>query len=312
MSKHKGGFSASIALALPLLLSSSPIHAQGNAPQEFNISVDVNLVVLHATVHDRRDRDVLNLHQKNFTVYEDGVAQNIQLFRREDTPVTVGLIVDHSGSMLPKLNDVTAAARIFAQSSNPMDQMFVINFNEKVIPGTTGANRFTDNPAVLEAAIAGVPADGKTALYDAIAAGLRELKQGGWDKKVLVVISDGGDNASTNTLAGITRMAEESSALIYTIGMFTENDPDANPGVLKRLAETTGGEAFFPQQFSEVGDICTHIAADIRNQYMIGYVPTNAKRDGAHRTIRVVAEAPGQGKLRVRTRTGYIAQGAAK
>jgi VWFA-related protein len=313
MPKQTGELRAASATALLLLFGNLLLwNRPANAQQEFNISVDVNLVVLHATVHDRRSHDVLNLRQRDFKLYEDGVAQNIRFFRREDTPVTVGLIVDHSGSMRAKLNEVTAAARVFAQSSNPMDQIFVLNFNEKVFPGMPGAQRFTDRPEVLEAAITGVPAEGQTALYDAIAAGLKELKLGDWDKKVLVVISDGGDNASNSTLGEITRLAEESSALIYAIGMYEDNDPDAMPVVLKRLAEATGGEAFFPKEFSEVGGICAHIAEDIRNQYMIGYVSTNQKADGAPRAVRLLAEAPGQGKLRVRTRSGYIAQGAAK
>jgi len=304
--KQRGGPGVWTALALPLLFWSSPAVAQ----EPFKISVDVNLVVLHATVHDRRGHDVLSLRQQDFKVYEDGVEQKIKLFRREDTPVTVGLIVDHSGSMGPKMGDVIAAARIFAQSSNPKDQMFVINFNEKVVSGLVGENQFTDSPADLEAAISRAPADGKTALYDAIAAGLEELKKGSWDKKVLVVISDGGDNASTNTLNQITAMAEESSAVIYAIGMFDEGDRDAKPGVLKRLASTTGGEAFFPTEYKEVVDICGHIAEDIRRQYMIGYVSANEKRDNSHRSVRIAAETPGMGKLRVRTRTGYIAGAA--
>jgi len=309
MPKQTGELRACIARVLPLLFLCGAAGAQ---QEPFSISVDVNFVVLHATVHDSRGRDVLNLRQQDFKLYEDGAAQEVRWFRREDTPVTAGLIVDHSGSMLDKLQEVTQAARIFAQSSNPMDQMFVINFNEKVLSGLPGVSPFTDRPAVLEGAIAGAPAEGQTALYDAIAAGLGKLKQGDWDKKVLVVISDGGDNASTNTLAGIMRMAEQSSALIYTIGVFSDSDPDKNPGVLKRLAEVTGGEAFLPKQFTEVPNICAHIAEDIRNQYMIGYSPSNTKPDGAHHIIRLVAEAPGQGKLRVRTRTGYIAQGASE
>jgi Ca-activated chloride channel homolog len=296
------------ALALPFIVCTGSACAQ----EPFNISVDVNLVVLHATVHDRAGHHVLDLRQQNFRLYEDGVAQDIRLFRREDTPVTVGLVVDHSGSMRAKLNDVTRAAQTFARSSNPRDEMFVVNFNERVALGLSGPDRFTDSPAELETAISRAPADGKTALYDAIAAGLGELKRGLSDKKVLVVISDGGDNASSQTLAGITGLAEQSSAVIYTIGMFEENDPDANPGVLKRLAQATGGEAFFPQQFRDVADICEHIASDIRSQYMIGYVSTNAKPDGTLRTVRLLAEAPGRGKLRVRTRTGYIAQKGAK
>jgi Ca-activated chloride channel homolog len=245
-------------------------------------------------------------------VYGDGVAQNIRFFRREDTPVTVGLVVDHSGSMRSKLNDVTAAAQLFARSSNPKDQMLVINFNERVAFGTIGPSRFTNSPAELETAISGASAEGQTALYDAIAAGLEGLKQGISDKKVLVIISDGGDNASIRTLAGITGLAEQSGAVIYAIGMFTESDPDANPQVLKRLARATGGEAFFQKQFSAVADICEYIARDIRSQYMIGYVSSNTKADGSLRSVRVVAESPGLGKLRVRTRTGYIAQEKAR
>jgi VWFA-related protein len=293
---------------LPFLLIASQSCAQ---QESFGISVDVNLVVLHASVHDRRGQDVLNLRQQDFALYEDGVRQTIQVFRREDIPVTVGLIVDHSGSMRAKLTDVTAAAQSFARSSNPKDEIFVVNFNEKVFSGL-GANRFTDRPLDLEIAIAKAPADGQTALYDAVTAGLQQLDAGHWDKKVLVVISDGGDNASTHTLAAVSALAERTGALIYAVGLFTENDPDANPRVLKQLAEATGGEAYFPQHISEVTDICDHIAEDIRNQYTIGYVSTNVKTDGAHRAVRLAAATPGLGKLRVRTRSGYIAQGGPK
>ena len=154
---------------------------------------------------------------------------------------------------------------------------------------------------------------GGTALYDAIAAALEKIQAGDWDKKVLVVISDGGDNASKHTLADITTMAERSNAVIYTIGIFSDSNPDANPGVLRQLAETTGGESFFPKQLTELTLISEHIAHDIRNQYMLGYVSTNLKEDGTHRSIRLVAEAPGStGKLRVRTRKGYVAQGGSK
>jgi len=311
INRRAGEIGALMALALPFFLCAGAAAAQ---EEPFSISVDVNLVVLHATVHDRHDRDVLDLRQQDFSLYEDGAAQNIRLFRREDTPVTVGLIVDHSGSMQEKLGEVTAAARIFARSSNPKDEMFVVNFNESVAFGLPGATKFTDHPAFtdqpaeLEAAISSAPAEGQTALYDAIAAGLEALKRGHWDKKVLVVISDGGDNASRHTLAEVTALAEESSAVIYTIGMFTSDDAEADPGVLKRLAKATGGEAFFPKQFSEAGDICAHIAGDIRNQYMIGYVSTNTKPVGSLRAVRLEAAAPGRGKLRVRTRAGYIAQ----
>jgi Ca-activated chloride channel family protein len=290
------------AFAAILLL---PVVSALQPPPEdsFGISVNVNLVVLHASVHDRQGHDVLDLHQNDFALFEDRVRQEIRLFRREDAPVTVGLVVDHSASMRSKMGDVTAAARHFAQSSNPKDDMFVINFNENVY-SALGRNRFTDKPAVLEAAIARAPVNGRTALYDAIAAGFEQLDAGHWDKKVLVVISDGGDNESSHTLAQISRLAEKSSASIFTVGIFDKDDSDARPGVLKRLAESTGGEAFFPKALNQIAPICDHIAHDIRNQYTIGYVSNSARPEGTRRAIRLTA-----GKWQVRTRSGYIARG---
>jgi VWFA-related protein len=232
--------------------------------------VDVSLVVLHATVSDRHDRFVSDLHEQDFEVYEDGVPQRIQLFRHEDIPVTVGLVVDHSGSMRPKLAEVTAAARTFVQSSNREDEMFVVNFNENVTLDLPDAIRFTNSSDELERAIWKAPATGMTALYDAIAKALEQLQAGSRDKKVLIVVSDGGDNASTHSLVQVMNLAEQSSAIIYTIGIFDEEDPDQNPRVLNRLAQATGGEAFFPDQLSESVAICERIARDIRNQYTIG------------------------------------------
>jgi Ca-activated chloride channel family protein len=175
------------------------------------------------------------------------------------------------------------------------------------LPGTM---RFTNSTAELEAAITNAPASGETALYDAIAKGLEVLRAGSRDKKVLIVVSDGGDNASACSVEQVMKLAEQSSAVIYTVGLFDETDPDRNPGVLRRLARATGGEAFLPDQPSEVVAICERIARDIRHQYTIGYVPSNLTRDGAYRAIRVVALAKGHDRLSVRTRTGYIAGGA--
>ncbi len=276
--------------------------------QPAHISVDVDLVVLLATVTDRHGQLVTDLTENNFQVYEDGVLQQIRLFRHEDVPVAVGLVVDHSGSMQRKLAEVSAAARIFVHSSNPADQIFVVNFNEKVTFGLPSAIQFSHDATELESAILTAPAGGKTALYDAIAEALEQLKASTLDKKVLIVISDGGDNASTHTLNQVLNLADQSNAIIYTIGIYDEDDPDRNPRVLSRLARTTGGQAFFPGKVSAVVDICTRIARDIRNQYTIGYVPTNPIRNGGYRAIRVVAHAPGRGRLFVRTRTGYIAQ----
>jgi VWFA-related protein len=301
------------SIALPVLLLTGLVgYADAQAPssESFRISVDVALVVLHATVTDRQGGFVSDVSEQGFEVYEDGVAQRIRLFINEDVPVTVGLVVDHSSTMQPKLAEVSAAAWTFVRSSNTEDEMFVVNFNEKVSLGLPGAIRFTNSTADLQKAIGAGPAGGQTALYDAIAKGLEELQAGSRDKKVLIVVSDGGDNASACSLAQVMKLAAQSSAIIYTVGLFDQNDPDRNPGVLKRLAQATGGEAFLPGQFDEVVAICERIARDIRHQYTIGYVPLNVARNGAYRSIRVIAQAKGHDKLSVRTRNGYIPGGA--
>jgi VWFA-related protein len=269
--------------------------------------VDVPLVVLHATVTDRQGSLVADLREHDFEVYENGVAQHIKLFKNEDIPVAVGLVIDHSTSMGLKLAEVTAAARAFVRSSNREDEVFVVNFNEIASLGLPAAIRFTDDTVELERAIVTKHARGQTALYDAIAMGLEQLQTATWDKRVLIVVSDGGDNASQRNLDQVMKLAGESSAVIYTVGVFDQQDPDRNPGVLNRLARATGGEAFLPGQLSEMLAIGERIARDIRHQYTIGYAPSNPARDGSYRAIRLLARTEGQGKLSVRTRTGYIA-----
>ena len=274
-------------------------------PEAFRISVDVDLVVLQATVRDHEGHTVMELASKDFEVFEDGRLQPIRLFRHEDTPVTVGLIIDHSGSMRTKLKDVTAAAQAFVQSSNRNDQMFVVNFNEIASLGLPIGMGFSDSAGALGAAIWGAPAIGMTALYDAIVEGLKRLQKGSSDKKVLIVISDGGDNASKSTLDQVLKMTERSSAMIYTIGIFDTDDPDKNPRVLERLAHESGGEAFFPTEVSETLQICQRIARDIRDQYTIGYSSMSTKKDGTYHKVRLTARAKADGKLSVRTRAGY-------
>ena len=310
---------AARVIGLPLLLlialvayagQQAPPAGQDHASESFRVKVDVALVVLHATVTDREGGLISTLGEQDFEVYENGVRQPIRLFSNEDIPVTVGLVVDHSTTMRRKLAEVSAAARTFVRSSNREDEMFVVNFNEKVSLGLPGTIRFTNSTAELENAITAAPAGGETALYDGIAKGLEELQAGSRAKKVLIVVSDGGDNASAHSLAQAMKLARQSSAVIYAIGIFDEEDPDRNPGVLKRLAAATGGEAFFPEELSEVVAICERIARDIRHQYTIGYVPSNPAPDGTYRAIRVLARAKGHGRLSVRTRSGYLAGGA--
>jgi len=282
--------------------------AAGQDSQPFRIAVNVNLVVLPAVVRDRQGRFVSDLRQQDFEVYEDGVLQTIRMFEHEDMPVTVGLVVDHSGSMHRKMLDVIAAASTFARSSNRQDQMFVVNFNEKVTLGLPADVLFTDDPEELQGAIARTEAAGETALYDAIVTALERLQTGSREKKVLLIISDGGDNKSTHSLADVLKLAGQSNAVIYSVGIFDPQDPDQNPGMLRRVARETGGEAFFPSELEEVVPICERIARDIRHQYTIGYTSSQKAQPGATRAIRVVAHGP-DGKLSVRARTSYIAGG---
>ena len=309
------------AVALPLLLliglarvaqPQSPPSIEAQGPPPYQISVNVDLVVLNATVRDGKGRFASDLREEDFEVYENGVRQTIRLFRHEDIPVTVGLVIDHSGSMRPKMADVIAAARTFVKSSSPEDQMFVVNFNEKVSLGLPDNLPFSNRPEDLGSAIANAPTTGMTALYDAVFEARNRLRTGGPEKKVLIVISDGGDNASRHTLADVLQMAGQSTALVYTIGIFDAADNDRNPNVLRRLAGVTGGEAFFPSEYGEVVAICERIARDIRHQYTIGYHSTSAARPGAFLSIRVAAGAAGHGKLSVRARSGYIAGGESR
>ena len=293
------------AAGLVLLLTA---FAQ-QAPQSYRLSVNVDLVVLNATVHDRKGQCVEGLGESNFEVYEDGVRQAIRLFQHEDIPVTVGLVIDHSGSMRQKISEVIAAARTFVQSSHPDDQLFVVNFNEHVTLGLPAAHSFSSRLDDLDAAILLSPATGQTALYDAVLDAEQRVQSGDRDKKVLIVVSDGADNASRHDLSDVLRQAEQSSAVVYTIGVFDPTDPDGNPRVLKRLAQVTGGETFISGERDVLVANCERIARDIRQRYTIGYVPSAAARPGVYRSIRVVARTPAGGKLTVRARDGYIAGG---
>jgi VWFA-related protein len=294
-----------------LILAGALADAAPQAAPPYQVSVNVDLILLNAAVRDRNGAFVPGLREQDFEVYEDGVRQTIRLFRNEEVPVTVGLVVDHSGSMRSKLADVIAAARTFVQFSSPEDEMFVINFNEKVALGLPPNISFTNRPDELARAISDAPASGQTALYDAVVRAQLRLQAGHREKKVLLVISVGGDNASVHTRADVLNLAGKSNTLVYTIGIFDAEDADRNPDVLKRLAQATGGEAYFPGQYNEVVAICERIARDIRHQYILGYVSASAARPGTWRAIRVVARSGGKARLSVRTRSGYFTAGEA-
>jgi Ca-activated chloride channel family protein len=298
-------FTLLVLIAMPSVLISQ-VAPQTNQVGPYAIRRNVDLVVLQATVRDRKGAPISGLNKENFQVSEDKVPQQIESFSHEDVPVTVGLVIDNSGSMRPKRNDVIAAAMAFVRSSNPADQIFVVNFNEHVSMGLPANLPFTNNASQLETALSRNAISGMTALYDAIAAGLEQLRKGKWDKKVLIVLSDGGDNASKRTLAQALSMVNQSNAVIYTMGIFDENDEDRNPHVLKQLSSASGGEAFFPGTLHDILPFCEQIAHDIRSQYTITFVPTNKKRDGSYRKIQVQArETSGGRRLSVITRSGY-------
>jgi Ca-activated chloride channel family protein len=294
---------ACFVLSLSQTLSGSPIPQSSR----YTLSVDVNLVVLHVTVQDKKGIPVPGLGKDNFHVYDNGVSQKIRLFRREDVPATVGLVLDNSGSMRRKRTEVTAAALVFARSSNPEDEMFVVNFNEHVSMGLPPNKAFTSSVNELQGALSRFRADGKTALYDATAVALEHLQESPLKKKALIIVSDGGDNASARNFRQTLRMAEHSDAIIYTVGVFDEYDEDRNPGVLKRIAKVTGGRAFFPDDIKAVTGVLRRISEEIRNQYTIGYVPETQKRDGAYHSVRVTLSGHHSHNWLVRTRTGYFA-----
>jgi Ca-activated chloride channel family protein len=302
-----------VANYLPLLLLVTGQCLSGQTaptPVGPTISVDVNLVVLNASVMDRKGGFVSDLRREDVRVYEDGSPQAIRVFSHEDVPVAVGLVVDNSGSMRRKRQEVTAAALAFVHASNPRDQVFVVNFNERVSFGLPDTQLFSANPAELERALAGVQAGGRTALYDALEAGTDHLKKTTLDRKVLIAITDGEDNASRHSLRQLLEDAGRSDVSIYTIGLFDEGEHDTNPGVLKKIAQATGGEAFLLSDTSTVVLTCEQIAKDIRNQYTIAYIPSNPKLDDTQRTIKVTAAGHHGEKLVVRTRADYIASPA--
>ena len=300
-------FSFIFLVILPCVAVSQGVPQPDQAGQ-FAIRTSVDLVVLQATVRNHKGAPISGLTQENFRVLEDKVPQQIESFSHQDVPATIGLVIDNSGSMRPKHADVIAAALAFARSSNPQDQMFVVNFNEHVSMGLPASVPFTNNAAQLETALSRNRITGMTALYDAITVALDHLGNGKWERKALIVVSDGGDNASKRNLAQVISMVNQSNAVIYTLGIYDENDDDRNPRVLKQLSRASGGETFFPKTLQEILPICEQIAHDIRSQYTITFVPTNKNQDGTYRSIDVKArETSGGGRLSVITRAGYAA-----
>ncbi len=281
----------------------TPLAQDQEADVPYRIAADVDLVVLEVAVFDRRGF-TRGLGKENFELYENGRRQPITLFRQEDAPVSVGLLVDSSTSMRSKREETAAAALAFVAESHPDDEVFLVHFNDTPRFGLPPSVPFTGDRVALAEALTAAPAVGRTALYDAIAAGLEHLKLGRRPRKALLVFSDGGDNQSRHSLDQILNVLEQSGVTLYAIGLFETLDRDRNPRVLKQLARASGGQAFFPEDMRQVRTICRNIAAEIRSRYVIGYVPQKV-REGEYRSLKVKVRAVGRSGLRVRTRPGF-------
>jgi Ca-activated chloride channel family protein len=288
-------------------LSQSLQSPPPNAAASATISVNSELVALPVRVTDSNEKVVSGLTLQDFTVFEDGRLQRITLFQQEDAPVTVGLVVDHSRSMGPKLAGVIAAVSAFAHSSNPQDEMFVVDFNDDVWLQILGGKPFTHSAEDLEKEINAVSARGRTALYDAVAEGLNHLRFGHCEKKALIIVSDGGDNASHQKFSQILDLAQRSQVLIYSI-VLQGDGQEENPGALRHLSKSTGGISYFPSPSQSIASISALIARDLRDQYTLGFAPEKPSGDASFRKIQVKVSAPGRGKLKLRYRPGYFAQ----
>jgi VWFA-related protein len=264
--------------------------------------------VVHATVRDRDGEYATGLTRDAFAILEDGRPQHAELFTSEDAPVTVGLLIDSSGSMQPNRERVIAAAAAFAKASHPSDELFALAFNDSVRSALPPAAPFTSDADVLQEALTNtIRAYGRTSLFDAIAAGLEYLGRGRHERRVLIIVSDGGDNASRATFDEIVTRTQTSNAVIYTVALVDPVDRDANPALLGRIAQANGGEAFTPKNADAITEVLQRIARDIRHTYTLGYVSTNNVRDGAFRRIRLIVQPSDRRRLVVRTRSGYLA-----
>src|ERR1700688_4197993 len=285
----------------------APPGQTANSGQGQSIKVDVNLVVLHTTVLDDRGRFAEGLKQDNFRVLEDKVEQKLAVFKREDVPVSMGLVIDNSGSMRDKRPRVNEAALTLVQTSNPSDEAFVVNFNDDFYLDLD--KDFTNSIPELKEALERIDSRGSTALRDAILGSLDHLKKASKDKKILLVVTDGEDNASRNSLERTIREVQKTDTVIYTIGLLSEEskkNAKRAKRALEQIAQASGGLAFFPENVDDVHNICEQVARDIRNQYTLAYYLSNTKRDGTYRTVQVEVIPPrGRGKLVARTRNGY-------
>lgn len=284
----------------------TPITVRGGT---FVFRTTVNEVVLNVTVVDHKQRLVTTLTEPDFSVYEDGVQQKISSFRHEDVPVSLGILIDNSGSMYDKRDAVNQAALDLVRASNPQDETFIVNFADDAYLDQD----LTSNVYLLQKGLSHIDAKGGTALYDAIVAAADHLAQKAkWRKQVLLIITDGEDNSSSSTLQQAVRKVQSlQGPIIYSIGLlFGGGESKTARHALQTLSNDTGGLAYFPKSLAQVDRIAEQVAEDIRNQYTIGYHPTRPESETGYRSVRVTAQAKGMGKLTARTRPGYFSNGS--
>jgi Ca-activated chloride channel homolog len=281
-----------------------------NLSDNFRISLSVERVPLYVTVRDPQGNLVDGLTEKAFNILQDNRPQIVREFRREDVPIAVGLILDNSGSMMFKSKEVLAAANAFIASRADQDEFFVVHFNSAVRFGLPPEIPFSKSRDDLSTAINSFRTTGETALYDAAYAALKHLEKSVFPKKVLILISDGGDTASQHQAHEVFDLADRSGVLFYSIGLYDSRTQILSPRTLRNLAQRTGGEAYFPKTGPAVIDICRQIAQDLRQQYTIVYSPNNPPRDKRYHSIRVLVRNPPGISYRVYARSGYYANGS--
>ena len=284
---------------------STPPPAKPLSDDDVTFSVGTRLVVLPISVSDKGGKLITDLQQKAFKVYENGTEQPIKLFRREDVPVSLGIIIDNSGSMREKRLKVETASLDLVKASNPQDEVFIVNFNDDAYLDV----EFTSDIKKMEEGVARIDSRGGTAMRDAINKSIDYLKEKGKrQKKVLLVITDGNDNASRLSLEKLVSRAQQSEVLIYAIGLLNEEErreAKIAKRALDSLSRDSGGLAFYPKSTAEVDELTLQVAHELRNQYTIAYSPTIQEMDGSFRQIKVTVNGPG--RPIVRTRTGYYA-----
>ena len=296
-------FAAALALSFPAL---SAQETPSPGEPGFTLYTASQLVVLNVGVQDNHGSNIKGLTAQDFKIFEDGHPQTIKQFAAEDRPVTIGILVDASGSMRTKQPEVVTAALAFVRASNPQDETFVVNFNDHAVKGLPPQVPFSNDPRQLRAALLGRRAEGRTALYDALALAAGHLAKGKWENKALLLISDGGDNSSTHNFAETMHALEMSGATVYSIALFDPDEHEHNVALLHRLSRMSGGEAFEPTDISEIEPLCLRIAADIRASYTLAYTPPRPDQHTAPRKIKIAVTPPNGGKLAARTRTSYV------